>query len=102
MPAEGVSRVVASSRISTSLMGGADIRNLRCGRMVTSAVTPGPARAGLGTPHMTVVIGQRARGGCPAGMWLVQERPPGAIVRAWCPNRSEEDVLWVRVAAAAA
>src|SRR5580704_8599900 len=55
-----------------------------------------PAAAGI------VVMGQRARGGCPAGMWLMQERPPGAIVRAWCPNRSEEDVLWVRVAAAAA
>ena len=46
-----------------------------------------------------VVIGQRARGGCSAGMWLIQERPPGAVVRAWCPKRSEEDVLWVRVAA---
>jgi hypothetical protein len=46
-----------------------------------------------------VVIGQRARGGCPAEMLVIQERPPGAIVRAWCPNRSEEDVLWVRVAA---
>ena len=48
-----------------------------------------------------VVIGQRARGRCRAGMWLIQERPPGAVVRAWCPKRSEEDVLWVRVAAAA-
>src|SRR5208282_5170466 len=26
-------------------------------------------------------------------MWLIQERPPGAVVRAWCPKRSEEDVL---------
>ena len=41
-----------------------------------------------------VVIGQRARGGCPAVMRLIQERPPGAVVRAWCPKRSEEDVLW--------
>jgi hypothetical protein len=48
-----------------------------------------------------VVIGQRARGGCPAEMRLIQERPPGAVVRAWCPKRSEEDVLWLRVAAAA-
>jgi hypothetical protein len=32
-------------------------------------------------------------------MWLIQERPPGAVVRAWCPKRSEEDVLWARVAA---
>jgi hypothetical protein len=48
-----------------------------------------------------VVIGQRARGRCRAGMRLMQERPPGAVVRAWCPKRSEEDVLWVRVAAAA-
>jgi hypothetical protein len=38
-------------------------------------------------------------GGCPVVMWLIQERPPGAVVRAWCPKRSEEDVLWVRVAA---
>ena len=34
-------------------------------------------------------------------MWLIQERPPGAVVRAWCPKRSEEDVLWARVAATA-
>jgi TnpA family transposase len=41
-----------------------------------------------------VVIGQRAREGrCRAGMWLRWERPPGAVVRAWCPKRSEEDVL---------
>ena len=40
-----------------------------------------------------VVIGQRAGGRCRAGMWLMQERPPGAVVRAWCPKRSEEDVL---------
>src|SRR5499427_8521800 len=26
-------------------------------------------------------------------MRLIQERPPGAVVRAWCPKRSEEDVL---------
>ena len=52
-------------------------------------------------PPAGVVIGQRARGRCSAGVWLIQERPPGAIVRAWCPNRSEEDVLWARVAAAA-
>jgi hypothetical protein len=32
-------------------------------------------------------------------MRLIEERPPGAVVRAWCPKRSEEDVLWVRVAA---
>jgi hypothetical protein len=32
-------------------------------------------------------------------MRLIQECPPGAVVRAWCPKRSEEDVLWVRVAA---
>ena len=31
----------------------------------------------------------------------MQERPPGAVVRAWCPKRSEEDALWARVAAAA-
>ena len=55
-----------------------------------------PAGQGSG-----VVIGQRARGRCSAGMWLIQERPPGAVVRAWCPKRSEEDVLWVRVAATA-
>jgi hypothetical protein len=24
---------------------------------------------------------------------LIQERPPGAVVRTWCPKRSEEDVL---------
>ena len=55
-----------------------------------------------GTVYMiaeAVVIGQRARGVCPAGMWLIRGRPPGAIVRAWCPNRSKEDVLWERVAA---
>ena len=52
-------------------------------------------------PECGVVIGQRARGRCSAGMWLIQERPPGAVVRAWCPKRSEEDVLWVRVAATA-
>jgi hypothetical protein len=46
-----------------------------------------------------VVIGQRARGGCQVMMRLIKERPPGAVVRAWCPKRSEEDVLWVRVAA---
>src|SRR5579859_802214 len=51
--------------------------------------------------NYVVVIGQRARGRCSAGMWLIQERPPGAVVRAWCPKRSEEDVLWVRVAGAA-
>jgi len=33
-----------------------------------------------------VVIGQRARGGCLAGLWLMRGRPPGAIVRAWCPD----------------
>jgi hypothetical protein len=45
-----------------------------------------------------VVIGQRARGGCLVVVCLVQERPPGAVVRAWCPKRNEEDVLWARVA----
>src|SRR5580692_10068661 len=49
--------------------------------------------------YVHVVIGQRARGGCPVMMRLIKERPPGAVVRAWCPKRSEEDVLWVRVAA---
>jgi hypothetical protein len=58
-------------------------------------------RDGPGLQGSGVVIGQRARGGCSAGMWLIQERPPGAVVRAWCPKRSEEDVLWVRVAATA-
>ena len=44
-------------------------------------------------------LNNKPRGRCPAGMWLIQERPPGAVVRAWCPKRSEEDVLWARVAA---
>jgi hypothetical protein len=55
--------------------------------------------AGVSDNCHDVVIGQRARGGCLVMVWLVQERPPGAIVRAWCPKRSEEDVLWVSVAA---
>ena len=46
-----------------------------------------------GPGFIRVVIGRRARGGCPAVMRLIQERPPGAVVRAWCPKRSEEDVL---------
>src|SRR5262249_5169871 len=32
-------------------------------------------------------------------MRLGRGRPPGEVVRAWCPKRGEEDVLWVRVAA---
>ena len=64
------------------------------------------SRPSQGTPCFPggfpgVVIGQRARGRCSAGVWLIQERPPGAVVRARCPKRSEEDVLWARVAATA-
>ncbi len=53
----------------------------------------GPLLAWVSLKLFGVVIGQRARGGCSAGMWLIQERPPGAVVLAWCPKRSEEDVL---------
>ena len=69
-------------------------------RRRTTPLTPDTASK-MSDPTATVVIGQRARGGCSAEMWLIQERPPGAVVRAWCPKRSEEDVLWVRVAATA-
>jgi hypothetical protein len=46
-------------------------------------------RSSFTSPAPAVVIGQRARGGCPAVMLLIQERPPGAVVRAWCPKRSQ-------------
>src|SRR2546421_10117734 len=46
-----------------------------------------------------VVIGRRARGVCPAGMWLMRGRPPWCDSPGLVSQSQKEDVLWVRVAA---
>jgi hypothetical protein len=50
---------------------------------------PGSGAAPSAQPRVSIRRSNRTTrwGGCPAGMWLMRGRPPGAIVRAWCPNR---------------
>src|ERR1700728_1595634 len=100
MPVIRVSALGTDAVVDGCLAAGTE---LAWARVMTALPTAAPSAALDGSRPWSlsahVVIGQRARGGCPVMMRLIKERPPGAVVRAWCPKRSEEDVLWVRVAA---